>query len=65
MQDVEFKEGEDIERVWMDDDSEGEEYETEVDDDNSIPEGEKVTEDCQIQGSHIDTMQSGPKLPPE
>ena len=46
----------------MDDDSEGEEYETEV---SSIPEGEKVTEDCQTQGSHIDTTQSGPKLPPE
>ena len=49
----------------MDDDSEGEEYETEVNDDNGIPEGEKMTEDCQTQGSHIDTTQSGPKLPPE
>ena len=49
----------------MDDDSEGEEYETEVDDDNGIPEGEKMTEDHQTQGSHIDTTQSGPELPPE
>ena len=45
LRDVEFEEGEDRERVWMDDDSGGEEYETEVDDDNGIPEGEEVTED--------------------
>ena len=43
--DVEFEEGEDRERVQMDDDSGGEEYETEVNDDNGIPEGVKVTED--------------------
>ena len=49
----------------MDADSGGEEYETKVDDDNDIPEGEKVTEDHQTQGSHIDTTQSAPKLPPE
>ena len=49
----------------MDDDSEGEEYETKVDDDNGIREGEKTTEDHQTQGSHIHATQSGPELPPE
>ena len=49
----------------MDDDSGGEEYETEVDDDNGVPGGEEVTEDHRTQGSHIDATQSGPKLPPE
>ena len=62
--DVKFEE-ENRERVNMDADSGEEEYETKVDNDDGNPEGEKATEGCQNPGSHINSMQSGPKLPPE